>query len=111
MKRRLNSMLPLLAALGLLLGAGAAVGWQPGCPVRSGLGIKCPGCGAGRAVAAMASGDWQEAWYWNALLWPVLVLLGGAVFRKPWGWPAWLGLGMLGLAFGVVRNLPFYLLY
>ena len=104
-------MVPLLAALGLLLGAAAAVWWQPGCPLRSATGLKCPGCGAGRAVAALATGEWRAALYWNALLWPVLVLLGIAAFHQPWRWQAWLGLGGLGLAFGVVRNLPFYLLY
>lgn len=33
--------------------------WQ--CPIRSALGIPCPGCGLSRAIAALAHGDWQKA--------------------------------------------------
>ena len=111
MNLRPSSLLPLLAALGLLLGALAGTVWQPGCPVRAGTGLKCPGCGAGRAMEALLRGDAAGAMYWNALLLPLIVLLVVAGFRKPWSWPGWLALGATGLAFAVVRNLPFYLLY
>ncbi|MBC6435034.1 DUF2752 domain-containing protein [Nostoc sp. HG1] len=33
--------------------------WQ--CPIRSSLGIPCPGCGLSRAMVAIAHGDWQRA--------------------------------------------------
>lgn len=111
MSFRPTSLLPLLAAGGLLLGALGATVWQPGCPVRTGAGLKCPGCGAGRAMDALLRGDAAGAWYWNALLLPLMALLVIAGFRKPWSWHAWVALGSVGLAFGVVRNLPFYLLY
>jgi len=108
---RRRAVLPLLVALGLLLGAAAAAWWQPGCPIRSGLGVKCPGCGAGRSLAALLAGEWRGAFYWNAMLWPMLLLLVGAGFQRPWGWKGWVALGLLGMGFGVARNLPFYLLY
>ena len=107
MKRPAVSLIPLLAAVGLLLGAVAAAGWGPGCPVRSWTGLKCPGCGSGRAMAALMRGDLPGAFYWNALLFPLVI----AGYRKPWSWRGWLALGAAGLAFAVVRNLPFYLLY
>jgi hypothetical protein len=111
MSFRPASILPLLAALGLLLGSLSATVWQPGCPVRAWTGLKCPGCGAGRAMEAILRGDAAGAWYWNALLLSLIALLVIAGFRKPWSWRGWLALGAAGLAFAVVRNLPFYLLY
>ena len=111
MNLRPSSRLPLLAAQGLLLGALAATFWQPGCPVRAWTGLKCPGCGAGRAMEALLRGDAAGVWYWNALLVPLMVLLVIAGFRKSWSWRGWLAVGAAGLAFAGVRNLPFYLLY
>ena len=111
MKPRPVSMIPLLAAVGLLLGAGAAVMWAPGCPVREWTGLKCPGCGTGRFITALAGGNVRGAFYWNALLLPLIALLTVAGFRRPWSWQGWLLLSGGILAFGVARNLPFYLLY
>ena len=111
MKFRPAASLPLLVALGLLLGSGAAVLWAPGCPVRELTGLKCPGCGSGRAMAALLRGDAAAMMYWNALLPPLVVLLVAASFRRPWRWRAWGALGGMVFIFGVVRNLPFYLLY
>ena len=85
--------------------------WAPGCPVRELTGLKCPGCGAGRAFAALLHGNQGGAWYWNALLLPLIGLLGAAGFCRPWGWQGWLLLGVLVSVFALVRNLPFYLLY
>ena len=90
MKRPAISLIPLLAAVGLLLGAVAAAGWGPGCPVRSWTGLKCPGCGSGRAMAALMRGDLPGAFYWNALLFPLVALLlagnGVAMLAAPLGW-------------------------
>ncbi len=111
MQSRLPAMLPLLTALGLLLGAAAGAFLAPGCPVREWTGLKCPGCGAGRAVSALLTGNASAAFYWNALLFPAFALLLVASFRRPWRWRGWLLFGLAVLAFGVARNLPFYLLY
>ena len=93
------------------MGAAAAVVWAPGCPVREGTGLKCPGCGSGRALAALLGGDVGGALYWNALLPPLVMVLAVAGFRRPWGRWSWLALGGAVFAFAVLRNLPFYLLY
>ncbi len=111
MKFRPSSHLPLLVALGLVLGAWAGSVLAPGCPVREATGLKCPGCGMGRAVAAGLRGDFAGVFYWNALLLPLVGLLVAAGFRKPWRWRGWLALGAAVYAFAVLRNLPFYLLY
>lgn len=111
MKCRPATALPLLVAIGLLGGAAAAVAWQPGCPVRDLTGLKCPGCGSGRALAALLRGSVTEAFYWNAVLLPLVAGLAISAWRKPWPARRWLLLAAALLAFGVLRNLPFYLLY
>jgi hypothetical protein len=46
------------------------------CPVRSSLGIPCPGCGLSRAVSSLLHGDWQAAWARHAFAPMVLGALG-----------------------------------
>jgi hypothetical protein len=63
-------------------------------------------------MAALMRGDLPGAFYWNALLFPLVALLLAAGLRKHSGWwGRWAALGLMVLAFGVLRNLPFYLLY
>lgn len=111
MKSRPSAPLPLLVAAGLLVGAAAAVAWQPGCPLRSLTGLKCPGCGSGRALGALVGGNVIQAIYWNAMLGPLVVGLVVAGWQKPWRLRRWMLWGAAVLGFGILRNLPFYLLY
>lgn len=58
-KRRI---IVLLAAVGLVQVALTATGttaWQ--CPVKSTLGVICPGCGLTRATVLFAQGHWKAA--------------------------------------------------
>src|SRR4051812_39965073 len=81
------------------------------CRVREVWGVRCPFCGVQNACAAMAQGNVSMAIYWNALLLPACLVLLCWLVRPPRSlrWPA----ALIGtaLAFGVVRNLPFYPLY
>lgn len=95
-------------------------GFSPGCPFRLATGWDCPGCGATRAVAALAQGRVLHAIDHNALLVLLLPLL-------LWAWFAWLraslgrrdsglvlpptatfGLAGVLVGFSVVRNLPVF---
>jgi hypothetical protein len=58
-KRWLLNLLTLAAVLQVALTAAGLQGWQ--CPIRSSLGIVCPGCGLSTAVVALIQGDWQTA--------------------------------------------------
>lgn len=111
MNFRPRAPLPLMAAGGLLLGLTATLWWSPGCPVRESTGLKCPGCGAIRSLEAWMSGDFGAGLYWNVLLVPGLALLTAAGFRPPWRGRGWLAVAGVTLGFGILRNLPFYLLY
>lgn len=79
---------PLPRQLALAWGAVAAVGalllpWigplsgrLPACPLRAATGWPCPGCGSGRALAALARGDFAAALVWNPLAAAGLVAFG-----------------------------------
>ena len=81
------------------------------CRIREAWGVRCPFCGVQNACAALAQGDVSRAIYWNALLLPACLMLLCWLVRPPRSW-RWLAALIGGaLAFGVVRNLPFYPLY
>jgi hypothetical protein len=68
----------LLAAAGLVQVALAAAGttaWQ--CPVKSTLGVICPGCGLTRATVLFAQGHWKAAIDLHAF---APLFLGGGIF-------------------------------
>jgi len=94
------------------------VGHYPTCPFLAITGWYCPGCGALRAVHALAHGDPMTALARNPF---VVVALGYVVVAwvlwlertvrgRPVRWlaPPWVLYSVLGaiLMFGVLRNLP-----
>lgn len=110
--------------------AGAGVLWYfdptkesffPVCPLLAVTGFACPGCGLTRGFHALLHGDLVTAMDYNALI-PlvafaalfVVVTLVSIVVRgrgllKLSASPKFLGATLvLLLAFGVLRNLPFY---
>jgi len=120
-----------LAGVGVAtMGGGAAVvayfdptqvHFFPVCPLYAVTGFACPGCGLTRGFHALFHGDVTTALHFNVLIpiWAVifaavaisLVLMAvrgrGLPFNKIS--PNWLWVLMvLMLAFGVLRNLPFY---
>ena len=88
----------------------------PPCPLRALTGLDCPLCGATRATHALVRGQLVTALDFNALyvaILPVVVVMGlvwlvrgrlPAVARRTSA--AWVLLSV-GVAFAVVRNLPF----
>jgi hypothetical protein len=93
-------------------------GRYPTCPFLAVTGHYCPGCGALRAVHALAHGDLGEALARNPLLVLAVPLVAGiwvawarrSVTGRPRAWlaPPWLLWSLLALvlAFWVLRNLP-----
>lgn len=94
---------------------------SPVCPSYTFAGIHCPGCGATRAVHALANFDVPAAWRKNSLLVIALpfLLVAGAGRWLRWiapklNWPPkwnlphavqWSILVVI-LAYGVLRNVP-----
>jgi hypothetical protein len=118
-------LLPLGVAAAALVGAGyvAAVdpnvaGHYPTCPFLAITGLYCPGCGALRAVHALAHGDLVTAMARNpfavvavgyfVVTW--VLWLDRTVTRRPRRWlaPPWVLYSVLGaiLLFWVLRNVP-----
>lgn len=120
-----------LAAAGFAaVSAGSALVWYfdptkanffPVCPLFSLTGFACPGCGLTRGFHALFHGDLYTAVDFNALT-PVFAVLflflvvslfsiavrGKGLVRMSAS-PAFLvGILVVLLAFGVLRNLPFY---
>jgi len=67
---RLSAAFLLAAAVAaiLLLFPPEHYAFYPRCPVYTWLHLRCPGCGATRALAALLRGRWSEAVRWNALV-------------------------------------------
>lgn len=112
-----------LAAVGAAFAYVGAVdpgepGHYPVCPLLHFTGVYCPGCGGLRSAHAFVHGDFAAALGANALA--VAAFVAFAVFmvfwvarvarRRPVTLPLrsthWWALGVLALAFTVVRNFP-----
>lgn len=121
--RRLAAPAATLATVGAAFAYVGAVdpgepGHYPVCPLLRFTGFYCPGCGGLRSAHAVVHGDFAAALGMNALavaafaafalfmvFWLVRVLRSRPV-RVPLRSPHWWALGILALAFTVVRNLP-----
>ena len=116
---------PLGVAAATLVGTGYVAtvdpnvaGHYPPCPFLAITGWYCPGCGALRAVHALAHGDLMTALARNPFVVVALgcvvvawvLLLGRTVRGRPVRWlaPPWALYGVLGaiLVFWVLRNVP-----
>jgi hypothetical protein len=109
-----------VAAILLLRFPPARYGFYPRCPIHELLHLRCPGCGATRAVAALLRGRVTEAMNLNALVTLLLPFAAGESIycycrllqRKTIRWPQlppaviYFVLTM-GAVFTVIRNLPF----
>lgn len=93
----------------------------PVCPLVAITGLACPGCGLTRGFHALFHGDVVTALDFNAIIpvwafifaWVVISLSLYAIRGKGlWMWPTnprFMGVFMFVLlAFGILRNLPFY---
>lgn len=88
--RRLLHLAILAAALAAL--AALLLGFPPGrppflawrCPFYAATGLQCAGCGATRALQALARGQLQAAWALNPLLVAALPLGAGWLARAGW---------------------------
>jgi len=93
--------------------------FYPRCLFHQTTGLLCPGCGSLRAMHQLLHGHLVAAVHLNALLVlslpPVCWVAGRSFLRRLKGQsqmpdfhPAWLWAGLvMGLSFGVLRNLPF----
>ena len=57
--RRITLILMGVAALQVWLTAMGFPGWQ--CPIKSSLGVSCPGCGLSSGIVLLIQGQWQTA--------------------------------------------------
>ena len=78
--RRIILILVGVAALQVWLAAMGLPGWQ--CPIKSSLGIQCPGCGLSTAMALLIQGEWRAAFSAHAfapifLVWFIMIAVIG----------------------------------
>ncbi len=115
----LTLVLPAAASLLLFFFEPGRYAFYPRCLFHQTTGLLCPGCGSLRAIHQLLHGHIVAAAHLNALLVfcipPVCWVAGRACLRRlkgqapmPHFHPAWLWAALvLGLSFGILRNLPF----
>jgi hypothetical protein len=95
--------------------------FYPRCLLHEWTGLACPGCGSLRAAHQLLHGNLRAAFEFNPLLvclLPFLALMAADRFHREWRglpprelfstpWRIWAAFGLL-IAFGILRNLPFY---
>ena len=95
--RRITLILMGVAALQVWLTAMGFPGWQ--CPIKSSLGISCPGCGLSSAIVFLIQGQWRVAVSVHAfapvfligyLLMMVAIILPERLHRGYVRWITWL---------------------
>lgn len=59
-------------AIQVSLAIAGLAGWQ--CPIRSTLGVRCPGCGMTSAIAMLLNGEWRLALQTHAFA-PLLLII------------------------------------
>ncbi|MEU9005427.1 DUF2752 domain-containing protein [Streptomyces sp. NPDC048551] len=123
-RRLAGPVLTLAGAVAAFAYVGAVDPNEPGhypvCPLFRLTGVLCPGCGGLRSAHAFARGDLAAALGSNAVavagylvfagflaLWLVRAVRGGPVPRFAPRPAYWWGIGLLVLAFSIVRNFPF----
>ncbi|MFC1823981.1 DUF2752 domain-containing protein [Thermodesulfobacteriota bacterium] len=81
-----------IAALQVWLAAAGLPGWL--CPIKSVLGIPCPGCGLSSSVALLFQNEWRASLHLHAfapifmagiLLFVIISILPPAVYQKSVG--------------------------
>lgn len=45
------------------------------CPIKSATGLSCPGCGSQRAIVALATGHFRDAFRYNAIIFFVPIFM------------------------------------
>ena len=84
----------------------ATHGFYPKCILHEWTGMKCPGCGTTRALAALTHGDWRAAFGYNPMLFALLPYFAAVlvrpslVLRRGLAWGAFVVL----VAYWILRN-------
>lgn len=94
------------------------------CPIRTFLHIKCPGCGITRMFVCLARGQVKGAFYFNALILMLMIILIPYSFYKAFKYVKYGDMKfnkyeniaiyiviVIALVFGIVRNFSFWPLY
>lgn len=110
------------AAVIIRFGQSMIIPLVPKCTIKTLTGFNCASCGATHSTLALISGDFLKAVYYNPLYivflgWLMYLYIRLAVslavrpyrpFTLRFDWIKAVAVGVIVLAFSVIRNLPFY---